>query len=306
MHLGLLDIQIEQLLSQLENCSQAKDSETLEPSTIVATTTTTFEEETRRELQTPLFPNMETLYLHVYDDQGTELIWLTHCPSLRSLHLFVPTRGCFDRTVPTKAALPLSGFLALPIWSTTLTRLKISSGAVDYTLEIPTIGAQESNVRVLHEFKQSLHRLNMTKRAAFIWVMQTVLGSAVGLEMLSISMFEVSRPAMGVDLAREMSSFGAVERKWACTRLKSLRITCLEWCSNPDVNTDLLTQWARLKELEYLDIMLMSCKSGSTNLLNSFPIETPWNLEPCEEPLPWMTEMWPKLTRCKSGGWKWD
>jgi len=29
-------------------------------------------------------------------------------------------------------------------------------------------------------------------------------------------------------------------------------------------------------------------------------------LAPCKEPLPWMTEMWPKLTRCKSGGWKWD
>ena len=309
LRLELLAVQIDRLLSSIENSSPSKDGTIPEP--LTASTPAKI----LKTPLTPLFQELKTLTLNIYDPQGAELTWVAHCPHLQSLHLVVPTLGRFRRTVPQAGIVPLSNILALPLWSTTLKHLQISGGTLADELEAQilrqctalrelAICPQQTGMRAfetLAGFFQSLRHLDMTERTVYPWVLQPILGSFTGLEKLSLSKFSVYGVLGVVPWPGEPSD--AFPTKWACTRLKFLHISNLMWCSAPDMNTSLLTQLARLEELETLEIMTMGCDDRSIAVSHHFPIETPWNLDPCEAPLPWMTEMWPRMTRYKSGGW---
>lgn len=311
LRLELLALQIDRLLCNIETpLPSSTEGTILEP-----LTTGTSREGILKIPPLPLFPHLKTLALNIYDSKGAELTWVAHCPQLRSLHLIVPTMGKSRKTVPQSKIVPLSNILALPLWSTTLDHLQISGGTMDHGLEAQilnhctalralVISPQQSGQQVLENLAglfKSLRHLELSERIVYPWVLQPILGSFAGLERLFLSKFSVYGVFGVVPWPGEPSD--AFSTEWACTRLKFLHIDNLMWCSTADTNTGLLAQWARLEELETLEIMTMGCDDRSVAVLHHFPIETPWNLDPCEVPLPWMKEMWPRLTRYKSGGW---
>ena len=315
LSLNLIDVHMDQLLTETVNCVQLKDKASLEPTTttIVPTTTTR-----RRQPQTPLFPNMVSLTLVIYDPEGVDLAWLAHCPRLQSLRLSITTQSWFRKMASRKALIPLSEILALPLWSTTLTHLRISSDELDddgLELQIltscPVLTELALSLRPLGlvtfqavaRFCHSLSHLNLMGCSNMKpWMLQAILGSFTELEKLSLSTFSV-HDVMGVLYWSEETPS---DLSWACTRLRCLHINFLEWWSEAEANTNLLRQLARLKELDSLYIMHMRKIGGedrSTVVLHHFPMVTPWNETARDRPLAWMTKMWPRLTKYESGGW---
>lgn len=212
--------------------------------------------------------------------------------------------------------LQLSTLLVLPLWSTTLSHLRISSDEIDddglqlqilshctavlteLALSLRPLGLM--TFEALERFCHTLLHLNLVGCSNMQpWMLQAVLRSFTKLEKLSVSTFSVPE-VMGVAYWEEGAS-------WACTRLKCLHINFLDWGSETEANTDLMRQWARLRELESLFIMSMrkiGPEDRSMAVVHDFPLVTPWNKTPCKKPLAWMTKMWPRLTKYESGGWK--
>ncbi|GJJ74167.1 hypothetical protein EMPS_06525 [Entomortierella parvispora] len=313
LRLELLAAHIDRLLFNIEICSQYDNHAALAPSTTTATATTT-----TTETFTPFFPHLHSLTLSIYDSEGAELSWIPHCPQLQSLRLVVPSVGKNRRTFPQATILSLPELFALPLWSTTLTHLQFSGGTLDDELEAQILSQctaltnlaicpQQTSAKsfkslVAKGVSQSLCHLDMTERTVYAWVLQPILGSFMGLQSLSLSKVSVYGVMGVVPWPGEVSD--VLETEWACTRLKFLSISHLVWCTSPEVNTKLLVQWEGLKELEALEILAMSCDDHSTTVLHDFPTKTAWNLDACDKPLPWMTEIWPRLLRYKSDGWE--
>ncbi|GJJ74166.1 hypothetical protein EMPS_06524 [Entomortierella parvispora] len=319
LSLYLQAVQIDRLLYDLENYARMFDFPA-----VGYNANATMAKVTDKALMgchTRLFPNVHSMSLYVYAPQEPQLSWLVHCPNLRNLSLFVPPEAALQREItipPIAHVLTLAEILALPLWSTTLNYLRISGSTMDYVLQTEILHhCHAGNVTELSvcpdyttarifkthaEFRHSLISLNVAERTVHSWSLQSILRTFAGLERLSVS---------------DLSVYGAMElwtwqtdmppevpnADWACTRLRSLHIDDLMWSSKVDVNTNFMKQFARLKDLESLEIVTMSCDDRSVSVLHRYSVSTPWNVDPCDKVLPWMRDIWPKLRTYKSGGW---
>ncbi|GJJ74169.1 hypothetical protein EMPS_06527 [Entomortierella parvispora] len=305
LRLHLLASQLDRLLCEIEGCApKDADKKGKKPQ--------------RTTSKTILFPDLESISLTVFDDRSPQLNWLVHCPRLQSLNLLNAPDSWRKEDVDPLISPITSMFdiLALPFWTTTLTHLRISHGALSSVLESQilhqcsvltdlTVLPVDTTTPVLQDFKASLRNLDVSEKKAHAWVIQPVLGTFTKLETVIISEFPVLN-LMSVPWYREAEiKDGGV--KWSCLGLKRLHIKILEWNSQADKNRHLMVQLAELTELEFLEIETMRCDRGGTIVAHNYSWkEDPckWNDDPCDEPLPWMNAMWPKFKGYKSGGWE--